>query len=69
MFMNGKNGYFIRCIFMTALNIDYSPDFFISVAGYEKSLTKPHSVATFESSWDRMYGFHIESACRCIHSD
>jgi hypothetical protein len=31
MFMNGKNGYFIRCTFMNALNVDYSPDFFISV--------------------------------------
>ena len=31
MFMNGKNGYFIRCSFMNALNVDYSPDFFISV--------------------------------------
>ena len=30
--MNGKNGYFIRCIFMNALNVDYSPDFFISAA-------------------------------------
>ena len=27
MFMNGKNGYFIRCTFMNALNVDYSPDF------------------------------------------
>jgi hypothetical protein len=31
MFMNGKNGYFICCTFMNALNVDYSPDFFISV--------------------------------------
>ena len=31
MFMNGKNEYFIRCTFMNALNVDYSPDFFISV--------------------------------------
>jgi hypothetical protein len=31
MFINGKNGYFIRCTFMNALNVDYSPDFFISV--------------------------------------
>ena len=33
MFMNGKNGYFIRCTFMNALNVDYSADIFISVDG------------------------------------
>ena len=34
MFMNGKNGYFIRCTFMNALNADYSPDFFISAVSF-----------------------------------
>ena len=36
MFMNGKNGYFIRSTFMNALNVHYSPDFFISV-GVERN--------------------------------
>jgi hypothetical protein len=40
MFMNGKNGYFIRCTFMNALNVDYSPDFFISVEHF-RILGKP----------------------------
>ena len=37
MFMNGENGYFIRCTFMNALNVDYSPDFFICVFGPKTS--------------------------------
>ena len=41
MFMNGKNGYFIRCTFMNALNVDYSPDFFISVGMiYDEEMAK-----------------------------
>ena len=40
MFRNGKNGYFIRCTFINALNVDYSPDFFISVVDYAHSETE-----------------------------
>ena len=61
MFMNGKDGYFIRCTFMNAINVDYSPDFFISA-----SETRERNHRTQPNGSDAWTANHQETIWRCF---